>query len=96
MLIKFIYCEKATKFCKISTVDLTSITLDISMVEISQNFVAFSQYMNFTVNAYYINLNNVCPVKIRSKHSSNTLLRLLRIFTGQTLDVLAFCKKYSI
>ena len=29
--------------------------------------------------------SNVCPVKIRSKHSSNTLLRLLRIFTGQTL-----------
>ena len=28
---------------------------------------------------------NVCPVKIRSKHSSNTLLCLLRIFTGQTL-----------
>ena len=30
-------------------------------------------------------LNNVCPVKIRSKHSSVLLLYLLRIFTGQTL-----------
>jgi hypothetical protein len=30
---------------------------------------------------------NVCPVKIRSKHSSNTLLCLLRIFTGQTLGI---------
>ena len=31
-------------------------------------------------------VRNVCPVKIRSKHSSNTLLCLLRIFTGQTLS----------
>ena len=30
---------------------------------------------------------NVCPVKIRSKHSSNTLLCLLRNFTGQTLEL---------
>ena len=29
--------------------------------------------------------NNVCPVKIRSKHSSVLLLCLLRTFTGQTL-----------
>ena len=34
---------------------------------------------------------NVCPVKIRSKHSSNTLLRLLRIFTGQTLVSIELC-----
>ena len=37
---------------------------------------------------------NVCPVKIRSKHSSNTLLRLLRIFTGQTL-IWIFVLDYS-
>ena len=36
--LKFIYSEKATKFCEIST---------LSMVEISQTFVAFSEYMNF-------------------------------------------------
>ena len=35
-LIKFIYSEKTTKFCK-------------STVEISQNFVAFSEYVNFKV-----------------------------------------------
>ena len=36
-LLKFIYSEKATKFCEISTVvDLTS-----------KNFVAFAEYMNF-------------------------------------------------
>ena len=34
---------------------------------------------------------NVCPVKIRSKHSSNTLLCLLRNFMGQTLHTLKDC-----
>ena len=38
---------KAAKFCEISTVDLTVTTQDKSTVEISQNFVAFSEYMNF-------------------------------------------------
>ena len=47
-LLKFIYSEKATKFCEISTVDLTVTTQDKSKVEISQKFVAFSEYMNFT------------------------------------------------
>ena len=50
--IKFIYSEKATKFCEISTADLTVTTKDISTVEISQNFVAFSEYMNFKVRVF--------------------------------------------
>ena len=45
--LKFIYSEKATKFCKISTVDLSYVVKIKSTVEISQNFVAFSEYMNF-------------------------------------------------
>ena len=45
--IKFIYSEKATKFCKISNVDLIVTTLNKSKVEISQKFQAFSEYMNF-------------------------------------------------
>ena len=44
------YSEKATKFCEISTVDLTVTTYDKSMVEISQKFVAFSEYMNFNIS----------------------------------------------
>ena len=47
ILLKFIYSEKATKFCEISTVDLTVTTQGKSTMEISQNFVAFSEYMNF-------------------------------------------------
>ena len=58
MLIKFIYSEKATKFYKISTVDLSYIVTVKSMVEISQNFVAFSEYINF--NSAYIS-----PVNMR-------------------------------
>ena len=46
-VVKFIYSEKATNFCKISTVDLSYVVTVKSTVEISQNFVAFSEYMNF-------------------------------------------------
>ena len=46
--LKFIYSEKATKFWEISTLLLTVCTVVKSKVEISQNFVAFSVYMNFT------------------------------------------------
>ena len=45
--VKFIYSKKATKFCEISTVDLSYIVPVKSTVEILQNFVAFSEYMNF-------------------------------------------------
>ena len=46
--VKFIYSEKATNFCEISTVDLSYVVPVKSTVEISQNFVAFSEYMNFS------------------------------------------------
>ena len=45
--VKFIYFEKATKSCEISTVDLTVTTQDKSKVEISQNFVAFKKFHSF-------------------------------------------------
>ena len=48
ILVKFIYSQKATKFCEISTLLLTYVVPVKSKVEISQNFVAFSEYMNFT------------------------------------------------
>ena len=47
-LVKFIYSEKVTKFCEIYTVDLSYVVPVKSTVEISQNFEAFSEYMNFT------------------------------------------------
>ena len=45
--LKFIYSEKATKFCEIFTLLLTVCTVVKSKANISQNFVAFSEYMNF-------------------------------------------------
>ena len=47
VLLKFIYSEKATNFCEISTVDLSYVVTVKFTVEISQNFVAFSEYMNY-------------------------------------------------
>ena len=45
--IKFIYSEKATKFCEIFPLLLTVCTVVKSKGKFSQNFVAFSEYMNF-------------------------------------------------
>ena len=45
--LKFIYSEKATKFCEIFTLLLSYLVPVKSMVKFSQNFVAFSEYMNF-------------------------------------------------
>ena len=47
LYVKFIYSEKATKFCEISTLHLSYVASVKSKVDISQNFVAFSEYMNF-------------------------------------------------
>ena len=44
--LKFTYSEKATKFFKISNLNLSSVVTVKSTVEILQNFVAFSEYMN--------------------------------------------------
>ena len=49
--LKFIYSEKATKFCEISTLLLSHEVPVKSKVETLQNFVAFSEYMNFTLVA---------------------------------------------
>ena len=45
--LKFIYSERATKFYEISTLDLSYVVMVKSTVEISQNFMALSEYMNF-------------------------------------------------
>ena len=43
------YNEKATNFWEISTIDLSDVVTVKYTVEISQNFVAFSEYMNFNL-----------------------------------------------
>jgi len=57
-LVKFIYSEKATKFCEIFTLLLFYVVPVKSKVEISQNFVAFSEYMNFTSMSYEVRHRN--------------------------------------
>ena len=48
------YSEKATKFCEISTLDLSYVVTVKFTVEILQSFVAFSEYMNFKCYSKYI------------------------------------------
>ena len=50
--LKFVYSENATHFCEISTIDLSYIVTVKS--EISQNFVAFSEYMNFKTYTVFL------------------------------------------
>ena len=47
LALKFIYSEKATKFCEIFTLLLSYVVPVKSKGKIFQNFVAFSGYMNF-------------------------------------------------
>ena len=47
IFLRFIYSEKATKFCKIFPLLLTTVHTVKSKGKISQNFVAFSEYMSF-------------------------------------------------
>ena len=88
-LLKFIYFEKATKFCEISTVDLSYVVTVKSTVEISQNFVAFSEYMNFN-NSFLLDY-----FEFKQK------LKLFKLFgTGYFLltwffEVLIFWKSYT-
>ena len=51
-IVKFIYSEKATNFCEISTVDLSYEVTVKAIVEILQNFVAFSENMSFKKETY--------------------------------------------
>ena len=56
-LLKFIYSEKATKFCEIFTLFLSYVVPVKSKAKISQIFVAFSEYMNFTIKREFILIN---------------------------------------
>ena len=54
-----VHILKATKFCEIFTLLLTVCTVVKSKVKISQNFVAFSEYMNFKYKILR-NVTNQC------------------------------------
>ena len=64
-LLKFVYSEKATEFCEISTLLLSTVHTDKSKVEISQKILAFSEYMNFKYVFERMN-ENIDDVKVSS------------------------------
>ena len=72
--IKFIYSEKATKFCKIFPLLLTVCTVVKSKGKISQNFVDFSEYMNFNVTLREFYSNNALAFQGSETVNSTTNL----------------------
>ena len=56
--LKFIYSEKATKFCEVLSLLLSYVVPVKSMVEISQNLLAFAEYMNFNKKSHDIFVKN--------------------------------------
>ena len=52
-ILKFIYSEKAIKFCEIFTLLLSYVVPVKNKLKISQSYVAFSEYMNFNYNWKY-------------------------------------------
>ena len=81
-LLKFIYSEKATKFCEISTLDLSFVVTVKSTVEISQSFVAFSEYMKFKLGS--------TVVILKGSSMSHILL-----FKGNWVDFFVFGTKHQ-
>jgi hypothetical protein len=69
-LVKFICCVKASKFCKISTNYLSDVLPVKKLGEISQNFVAFSEYMNFNRHSFVIGLKSRGSSLTREKTGS--------------------------
>ena len=55
-MLKFIYSEKAIKFCEIFTLLLSYVMPVKSKVKISQNIVAFSEYMNFNWRTFFFRI----------------------------------------
>ena len=59
-ILKFIYSEKATKFCEIFPSLLTAVHTVKSKGKILQNFVAFSEYMNFNRHPCTFAVGKLC------------------------------------
>ena len=83
--LKFIYSEKATKFCEIFTLILTTVHTVKSKVKILQNFVAFSEYTNFTT---------YCQIEGEDFVNICGLLRKLELYrAAPALDFTAYNKE---
>ena len=89
--LKFIYSEKATKFCEIFALLLTGTTQDKSKVKISQNSVAFSEYMNFTsfTSPHFLSCFHKNFVMKKKKC---LMLCPVRSFQGDSVGNITVCK----
>ena len=90
-MVKFIYSEKATKFCEISTLLLSYVVPVKSKVNISQNFVAFSEYMNFTI----VNLGQESKDDKHTRHTApgggqKSFALFLSVLTIKPLNICSF------
>ena len=84
---------KATKFCEIFPLVLTVCTLVKSKGKISQNFVAFSEYMNFTTSSYQcVNaLSRKCEYGVLEITSDTKVLLSHESQTSDLTKDFAFC-----
>ena len=81
VVVKFIYSEKATKFCEISTLLLSYVVPVKSRVEISQNLVAFSEY----IYELYVVENEIKP-----NQSLFFNLKYIYGFVNKWIDIIKF------
>ena len=84
-MLKFIYSEKATKFCEIFTLLLSYVVPVKSKMEILQNFVAFSEYMNFTDTVAYTQYRKKSCAVDQSSFSKSFLLNNFMNINGTML-----------
>ena len=97
-LLKFIYSKKATKFCEIFTLLLSYVVPVKSKVKISQNFVAFSEYMKFTkriVQKLLRVLNVYLPFESFSEWCETALVNRLCIALKESICKPVYGKTYG-
>ena len=73
-MVKFIYSEKATQFCEIFPSLLTTVHTVKSKGKISENFVAFSEYMNFSLKPGKHRCNQACDFSTDTRERLDTHL----------------------
>ena len=94
--LNFIYSEKATKFCEIFPLLLTTVHTVKSKGKISPNFVTFSEYMNFNgmtildpLNAYsdssLVYTNNASKQGHKVSNSMKILLKKSRFSDNEVV-----------
>ena len=89
--IKFIYSEKATKFYEISTLLLSYVVPVNIKVELSQNFVAFSEYMNS--NQYLSGLAHISG-KISGLVCNSSLPGFIQVTISSSIELVSNSSNY--